>query len=379
MDFTFSAEQIELGAVVRSFLDDHAPESEVRRLMADERGWDPAIWARLATEIGLQGLAVPELYGGAGFGPLELGVAFEEMGRALLCAPFLSSIGLAATALLASGDEGACKEYLPAIAAGETVATLALNEDSGSWTEPAVTTRADRGAGGWRLSGDKTYVLDGHTAGLLLVVARSRAGTGVFAVDVCAAAPGVTRTALPTLDQTRKQARIELRDAPARLIGEDGAGWAAVEQALRVGAVLLAAEQVGGASRVLDMAVRYAKDRHQFGRPIGSFQAIKHKCADMVLQLEAARSAAYHALWAAASDVSGGSGTAELPVAASLAKVYCSEAYTFCAGENVQIHGGIGFTWEHPAHLYLKRAKSSETLLGSPAFHRERLATLVGI
>ncbi|WP_214368550.1 acyl-CoA dehydrogenase family protein [Pseudonocardia sp. H11422] len=378
MDFTFSPEQVELGAVVRSFLDDHAPEAQVRRLMADERGWDPATWTRLAAEIGLQGLAIPEIYGGAGFGLIELGVAFEEMGRALLGAPFLSSVGLAATTLLASGDEAACKEYLPAIASGETVATLALTEDSGSWVEPGVTTCADQGAGGWRVSGDKTYVLDGHTAGLLLVVARSPAGTGVFAVDVpVAGAPGVTRTPLPTLDQTRKQARIDLRDAPARLVGEDGAGWAAVEQALRVGAVLLAAEQVAGASRVLDMAVQYAKDRHQFGRPIGSFQAIKHKCADMVMQLEAARSAAYYALWAGASDGAGGTG--EFPIAAGLAKVYCSQAYTFCAGENVQIHGGIGFTWEHPAHLYLKRARSSETLLGSPAFHRERLATLVGI
>nr|WP_211177486.1 acyl-CoA dehydrogenase family protein [Pseudonocardia acidicola] len=365
-----SAEQAELAAVLRSFLDDRAPESEVRRLMDDERGWDPATWARLASEIGVQGLAIPEAYGGSGFGLIELGVAFEEMGRALLGAPFLSSVGLAAATLLAAGDEDACSEFLPAIASGETVATLALTEESGSWVESAVSTRARRGAAGWTVTGDKTNVLDGHTAGLLLVIARSAVGIGVFAVD--ADTPGVTRTALPTLDQTRKQARIELRAAPARLIGEDGAGWAAVEHALRVGAVLLAAEQVGGAAAALDMAVQYAKDRHQFGRPIGSFQAIKHKCADMLVQLEAARSAAYYGLWAAASD------SAEAPAVASLAKSYCSEAYTFCAGENMQIHGGIGFTWEHPAHLYLKRAKSSETLLGSPAFHRERLATLAG-
>lgn len=371
MDFSFSDEQIELGKVVRSFLSDHASEQELRRVIAGDRGWDQKVWTRLAEEIGLQGLAIPEAYGGSGFGLLELGVVFEEMGRALFPSPFLSSIGLAASALLASGDERACVDYLPGIAAGEIVATLALTDETGSWTEDAVTTRAEQDAGAWRVSGIKTYVLDGHTADLLLVVARSAAGVGVFAVEP--SAEGVTARSLPTVDVTRKQARIELHDAPARLIGADGSGWPAVERALRIGAVLLAAEQVGGSAAVLDMAVDYAKTRHQFGRPIGSFQAVKHQTADMLLRLEAARSGSQYALWSAASD------SKDLPVAAGLAKVYCSEAFTHCAEANLQIHGGIGFTWEHRAHLYLRRAKSTETLFGSPTFHRERLAVLAGI
>jgi alkylation response protein AidB-like acyl-CoA dehydrogenase len=372
MDFTFTAEQRELGDVVRAFLTRQWPETEVRRLLDDPDGFDRATWRRLANELGLQGLAVPERFGGSGFGPVELGVVFEELGRALAGGPFLASVALATTALLASGDDAACEQYLPGLVAGELVATLALPEDTGSWGAEDVATRADEGREGWELTGVKNYVLDGCSADLLLVVARSAGGVGLFAVDAESAGATLERTPLQTFDPTRRQARVELRATPARLIGGEGAGAAAVQQALRTGAVLLAAEQVGVAAWALDTAVAYAGIREQFGRPIGSFQAIKHKCADMLLRLEGARSASAFALWAAAERPE------ELPQAAAIAKSYCSEAASFCAAQCLQVHGGIGFTWEHPTHLYLKRAKSAESLLGSPARHRAELARLAG-
>ncbi|NBV04006.1 MAG: acyl-CoA dehydrogenase, partial [Acidimicrobiia bacterium] len=221
------------------------------------------------------------------------------------------------------------------------------------------------------LTGTKSYVLDGHTADLIIVAARTAAGVSLFAVD--GSATGLERTALATMDQTRKQARLEFSSTPATLIGADGAGWQVLETVLDLAAVGLAAEQVGGAQFVLEMAVQYAKDRVQFGRPIGSFQAIKHKCADMLLEVESAKSAAYYGLWCASEM------NEELPSVASLAKAYCSEAYFHATAENIQIHGGIGFTWEHPAHLYFKRAKSSELLFGDPTYHREVLAKRIGI
>jgi alkylation response protein AidB-like acyl-CoA dehydrogenase len=224
---------------------------------------------------------------------------------------------------------------------------------------------------GWRLDGHKTYVLDGCLAQVILVVARSDAGVSLFAV--VGSAPGLTRSSMPTMDQTRKQARLVFSSVPARLVGADGGGWPVVSRALDFAAIALAAEQVGGAQRVLEMSVEYAKTRVQFGRPIGSFQAIKHKCADMLLAVESAKSAAYYAAWAAAEDNS------EVPVMASLAKAFCSEAYFQAAADNIQIHGGIGFTWDHPAHLYFKRAKSSELIFGDPAYHRELLAQRIGI
>ena len=224
---------------------------------------------------------------------------------------------------------------------------------------------------GWVLNGTKMFVIDGHTADLVIVAARTPAGVSLF--TVVGDAPGLTRTALSTMDQTRKQARLELADTPARLIGTDGQGWTVLGTVLDLAAVALSAEEVGGAQKVLEMAVEYAKVRVQFGRPIGSFQAIKHKCADMLLEVESAKSAAYYGMWCAAEM------NDELPSVASLAKAYCSEAYFHAAAENIQIHGGIGFTWEHPAHLYFKRAKSSELMFGDPTYHRELLAQRIGI
>ncbi|MFG3022403.1 acyl-CoA dehydrogenase family protein [Streptomyces sp. NPDC048254] len=370
MDFAFSDEQEELRDTVRSFLGRRSTPADVRRLMADARGYDEETWRLMAGQLGLQGLALPEEYGGSGFGLVELGVVMEEMGRALLCGPFLSSAVLAAQAVLASADRQACKDLLPGIASGETVATLAVTEQSGHWTADGIALSAEHTAGEWRLTGRKYYVPDGHVADLVLVAARTAQGVSLFAVD--ANAPGLTREALPTLDLTRKQAMLDFQVVPARLLGADGAAWPALRRALDIAVIALAVEQVGGAFAALDMAVDYAKTRVQFGRVIGSFQAVKHQCADMLVAAESARATAHHALWAAATDAP------DLRVVASGAKAYCSEAFTRCAEANVQIHGGIGFTWEHSAHLYLKRAKSAEIFLGAPREHRELLAQAAG-
>ena len=371
MDFLFTGEQLELRAAVRGFLGRKSAADSVRRLMATDAGYDPAVWRQMSDQLGLQGMAVPEEYEGAGFGYLELGIVFEEMGRALLCAPYLSSVALAAEALLRCADEAARKDLLPGLATGRTIGTLALLEQPGRWDEASVRTRARRSGAGWLLDGGKRHVPDGHIADLILVGARTPAGVGLFAVDGGAA--GLTRVSVPTLDQTRKQAHLDFAGTPARLIGDEGDGGRVLRRVLDTAAILLAAEQAGGASRVVEMAAGYAGMRVQFGRPIGSFQAIKHLCADMLTEAEAARSAANYGLWALAADHE------DVPLAASLAKVYCSAAYSKIAGDAIQVHGGIGFTWEHPAHLYFKRAKSSEVLFGTPAYHRDRLALRLGL
>ena len=371
MNFAFSEEQEELRKSVRRFLEQKSPETEVRRLMETTEGYDTAVWEQMANQLGLQGLAIPEEFGGSGYGYVELIVVLEEMGRSLLCAPYFSTVALAANALLSSGDDAAKKEYLPGIASGEVIATVALTEDSGKWDEAGITLEATKSGDGYTLTGSKNFVLDGHVANLILVAARVGGGVSLFAVQGDAA--GLTRTALSTMDQTRKQAKLEFANTPAKLVGSEGDGWTILSKTLDLAAVALAAEQVGGAQRCLEMAVEYAKVRVQFGRPIGSFQAIKHKCADMLLEVESAKSAAYYAGWAAAED------SDELPVVASLAKAYCSDAYFHATAENIQIHGGIGFTWEHPAHLYFKRAKSAELYLGDPTYHRELLAQRIGL
>lgn len=371
MNFAFSEEQEELRRITRQFLEDKSPESAVRELMATEKGYDEAVWNQMAEQMGLQGLIIPEEYGGSGYSYIELIVVLEEMGRALLCAPYFSTVVLGANTLLHSGDDAAKAAHLPGIASGETIATLAFTEDNGRWDESGITATATAAGDGWALEGHKMYVLDGHIANLILVAARTPKGVSLFAVD--GDASGLTRTPLSTMDQTRKQARLEFSGTPATLIGAEGGGWSVIERVLDLAAVALAAEQVGGAQKCLDMSVEYAKVRVQFGRPIGSFQAIKHKCADMLLEVESAKSAAYYAGWCA-SELND-----ELPSVASLAKAYCSEAYFHASAENIQIHGGIGFTWEHPAHLYFKRAKSSELLFGDPTYHRELLAQRIGI
>jgi alkylation response protein AidB-like acyl-CoA dehydrogenase len=372
VELAFDKEQTEWGATLRGFLGKAQSIQTVLHDLESDPGWNRAVWRRLATEIGVHGLLVPQIYGGAGVGIVELGVVFEELGRALVPGPYLATLGLALPALLAVDDEAARQEYLPGIVDGTSVVALAVTEeatgadaaDLAAANTPRVTTTARRTDGGWRLSGTKEYVLGGADADLLLVTALTPDGPGLFAVD---GAEGLTRTRLATLDPTRQQARVELRDAPARLVGAAGSAGPVIAEALRVGCVLLAAEQVGSMAAALDLTAAYAGVRTQFGRPIGSFQVIKHKAADMLLRLEAARSAELYALWASEA------GAADRTRAARIAKICCSEGAVFTAGQCMQVHGGIGFTWEHPAQLFLKRAKSSEVLLGSPAFHRERL------
>ena len=371
MDFAFSDEQEELGRTVRAFLTHTSPETETRRLMETPEGFDRALWRRMGSELGLQGLAVPEEYGGAGCGPVEVGVVMEEMGRALLCAPFLSSAVLATTTLLRCADEDARKRLLPGLASGELVGTLALTEDAARWDAAGVRLTARESNGSWLLNGHKMFVLDGATADVVLTVARTGDGIGVFCVD--GDATGLTRAPLPTMDPTRRQARLDYQDVPATRLRTHGDGWDLVSEVLDRAAVALAAEQVGVASRALDMAVEYAKVRHQFGRPIGSFQAVKHLLADVLLEVESARAAAHYALLASENE------DPELPAVASLAKAFCSDACVQATEENIQVHGGIGFTWEHPAHLYLKRAKTSQLLFGDPAYHRELLARRIGM
>lgn len=373
MNFAFSDEQEELRRLTRKWLSEKSPSSVVRRLMETEEGYDPGMWADMA-HMGWQGIAIPEEYGGAGFGYLELAILFEEMGRALLPAPFFSTIALGVAAILEAGSEKQKHDVLSRVAAGEATMTMAFTEPNGLWNEAGVEAVATPRDTGWVLNGTKSYVLDGHVVDYLLVAARTEEGVSLFLVD--ATAEGITRRRLETMDMTRKQAEISLVEvnvSDESLVGALGRGWRVIQRVLEKAVIALAAEQVGGAQKCLEVAVDYAKSRYQFGRPIGSFQAIKHKCADMLIQVESAKSAAYYAAWAASVD------NDELPVVAPLAKSYCSEAYFFCASENIQIHGGIGFTWEHDAHLYFKRAKSSELLFGDPAHHRAQLADLLGL
>ncbi len=319
---------------------------------------------------------VPEEYGGQGFGFVELCIVLEEMGRALLCAPYFGSIALAANAILNGATETRKKELLPAIAAGETIATLALTEPSGRWDASGVELTATPASGTFRLDGVKTLVLDGHTADLVVVVARAPGSSGnddLSFFTVAGDAAGLSRRALSTVDATRKLASLEFSGVQAELLGELGSGATALERTLDQGAIALANEMVGGAQKVLETSVEYAKERVQFGRPIGSFQAIKHKCADVLIEVELAKSATYYAAAAASA------GDEELPALASLAKALVSDTYRQAAAENIQIHGGVGFTWEDDAHLYFKRAKGSEVFLGDPTYHRERFAQLSGI
>jgi alkylation response protein AidB-like acyl-CoA dehydrogenase len=371
MNLGVSEEHEELRASVRRFLSDRAPIAKVRELMETEDGLDRPVWDQAGQQLGLQGLAIPESYGGAGFTFAEQAIVLEELGAALYSGPYLASAVLAANALLASDDEGARQDLLPGIASGEVIATLAFTEDGGSWEPSAITTTAVKAGEGWSLDGHKSFVLDGATAGLILVVANTEAGLSLFAVDSTAA--GLTTAVLPALDQTRKLGRLEFAGVTGRLIGSPGDAAAVLGRVLDIAAIALAAEQLGGASRSLDMAVEYAKIRHQFGRPIGSFQSIKHRCADLLLEVESLRSAVAYA--AAVAEES----PEEVPVLASLLKSYASETYFHVCAENIQIHGGIGFTWEHDAHLYFKRAKSSELFLGDGDYHREHLASRLGI
>ncbi|GAA2731190.1 acyl-CoA dehydrogenase family protein [Actinocorallia aurantiaca] len=365
MDLTFSQEQEELRGVVRAFLRDVSPEEEVRRLMETPSGHDPAVWTKMSDQLGLQGLAVPEDLGGAGAGPLEVGIVAEELGRALSGAPFLSTCVLAVQAILAADDPGCSRELLPGIACGVTVATVAFSEPGRPWDSPAEDTAVRHVDGRWLIDGAKELVLDGAHADLILVTARGDQGVGLYAVS--GDAPGLTRTLSPALDPTRKLARLEFAGTPAHPVGPGDAGSRILSRTLDHASAALAAEAVGVAQFLLDLVVAHVKDRVQFGRPIGAFQAVQHACANMYVEVESARAAAHHALWSAAAN------SPELPLAASLAKSCCTDAAMRVATEAIQLLGGIGVTWEHPAHLYFRRAKSSQLLFGDTDQHRDAL------
>ncbi|HUQ07742.1 MAG TPA: acyl-CoA dehydrogenase family protein [Kofleriaceae bacterium] len=388
MRFAFTEEQDELRRSVRRVLDAAggiaaarraAQAPEVRGASSGNGGHDATLWKTLARELGLAGLAVPERHGGAGLGWVEVIGVMEEMGRTLAPVPFLSSSVLATAALLSCGTEDQQAAILPPLARGDVTATLAWLEVGGHADPASITTTARPAPGGHvLLDGRKRFVLDGHAADLLLVVARDPGTTGASGLalyEVPAGASGLRRHRLPTMDATRALAEVVLSDvrvpAASRLgdASSSTGGWPAIARALARGHVALAAEQVGGAQRCLDLGVEYAKVRHQFGRPIGSFQAIQHNLAELFVLVESARSAAYYAGWAAdhATDD-------EADETAACAAAFCADAFFHCAAETIQVHGGIGFTWEHDAHLYFKRARAGKTLLGTPADHRESIA-----
>lgn len=381
MDFAFTAEQRELREMARAFLAERSDSQQVRAAMENAPGHDPQTWKRIGAELGWPAAAIPESYGGAGMGVVELCALMEPMGEALLCAPFFASACLAAGALLACGSEAQKRAHLPGIASGECIAALGFAADSGRWDADAVPLRfrQDGNGGGDAILSGALRCVDGHCADLLLLAARadgSQGAEGISLFAVPADAKGIARERLPTMDATRCLAALRLDEvrvpASARLGGAESA-WPGLQRALQRAAVALAAEQVGGAARCLELAVAHAKQRVQFGKPIGAFQALKHKMADMMVQVESARSATYYAACVA------GDGAAALPAASAMAKAAASDAYTFCAGQALQIFGGVGFTWEYDLHLYFKRARSSAVLLGDSAWHRERLAQCIGL
>ena len=335
-------------------------------------GYDVLLWQRLCGEIGVAGLAIPERYGGAGAGPVETSIVLEELGRGLVPAPLLGSAVLAGQALLASGDEEACQRLLPCIASGTTVAALAWAPRAGQW-DPAGPAFAASGSGRVRaLAGEAHHVLDGDTAGVLLAAARTPDGIGLFEVDP--AHPAVTRRAVTTMDTTRRLAVVALEGAPGRCLGP-GAGIRALARARDLACIALAAEQAGAAQRALELTVAYTKTRVQFGRPIGSFQALQHRMADLHVLVESVRSLCYAAALAAAgAEGDPGADSARLGMLAAAAKAYCSQALTRAAGQMIQLHGAIGITWEHDAHRYFKRAHGTGQLFGRPEEHVARIA-----
>lgn len=368
MQFSFTSEQEEFRSVLRRFLEDKSPATTVRRLMETETGWDRAAWVDLNQQLGLAAIHIPEVYGGQGFGFVELGIVLEEMGRALLCAPYFASTVLAATAIVNAGTEAQKKELLPAIADGTCVATLAFTEPNGRWDSSGVEATAVSNGGTFKLDGVKSFVVDGHSADLIVVLARrpgSVGDNGLSFFTVPGDAAGLTRRALKVMDPTRKLARLEFQGVEAALLGQEGGGAAPFAKTMVQAAACLANEMVGGAERLRLSALDYANLRVQFGRSIASFQSMKHKQADMLVDVELAKSAAYAAASAAAED------DPDLPAIASLAKAAASDAYMQTAINTIQIHGGIGFTWDNDTHLWFKRAKSSEVFLGDATWHRE--------
>jgi alkylation response protein AidB-like acyl-CoA dehydrogenase len=379
MDFGFNADQEMLRAIARKFLDNECTSEFVRARMAEEAGFTEEFWTKLA-EQGWLGLVYPEQYGGAGLGFVDLTVLMEEMGRAVMPGPFISTVLLGGQAILEAGSDAQKKEWLTKIAEGQARVTLAWTEPSARWDAGGVTTTAKASGGGFTLSGTKLFVPDAHVAQALVVVARTteskNAEDGISLFLVPTSAKGVSITLLPTMDQTRKLSEVKLDNVsvPASaLLGARDGGWAPLARVVQRATVALCAEMCGGAQKVLDMTTEYAKIRIAFGKPIGSYQGVKHKAADMLVDVENAKSLTYYAAWAVDENVP------EAALAASMAKAYASDAFRKVAGAGIQLHGGIGFTWEHDLHLYFKRAKSSEFTFGDATYHREKVAQLINL
>jgi alkylation response protein AidB-like acyl-CoA dehydrogenase len=377
MDIGFTEEQELLRETARKFLERECPTKFVRERMATAAAVTDAFWRKLA-EQGWLGIVYPEEMGGSGLGMVELVVLMEEMGRAVMPGPYFATVLLGGAAILAAGSRAQQQEWLPAIAAGEKKATLAWTEANARWDASAIGLAARAGGGGFRLAGNKLFVPDAHLADILVVAARTRDGArmeeGVSLFLVPREAPGLTVKLLPTIDETRKLCEVRFDDVrvePAALLGEQDAGWAPLARIVDRAMVALSAEMCGGARQVLDMTAAYARLRLAFGKPIGSYQGVKHRAADMLVDLENARSLTYYAAWAADE------APAEAPLAAAMAKAQASDAGRRIAAGGIQLHGGIGMTWEHDLQLYLKRAKASEIAFGDASWQRERVARLI--
>jgi len=379
MEFKFTEEQEMIRDTAAAFLAEVSTSEAVRAAMATEAGYSSELWTRICEEMFWQAIHIPEEYGGMGLGYVELVAMLEQMGTHLLCSPFYSTVCLGANALLVAGSEEQKAQYLPEIVAGAT-ATLAYTGVSGRWGADGIDVTCAAEGEGFVLNGSYRFVADGHTAQLLVVAARAEGSLGEEGVSLFvlpADTDGISREWLPTMDQTRKQAQLtfdNVRVDASALMGDSGQAWPQLEKVIDLATVAIAADQVGGSQQTLDSTVEYLQERVQFGRVIASYQAVKHKCADMMVKVEAARSAVYYAACIADEALQGGTLGAELPEAASVAKAWCSDSYFFNAGTGIQLFGGVGFTEEYDIQLYFKRAKSTETFLGDGAYHRERLA-----
>ena len=378
MNFGFNEEQELLRNTARKFFENECPSDTVRKLMETPEGMSAELWKKLA-EQGWTGLTYPEAYDGMGLGLVDLVVLMEEMGRAVAPGPYFSTVLLGGLAILEAGSDAQKKEWLPKIAAGDKRVALAWMEPSAQLGPAGVTLTAAEKGGTYTLSGTKLFVHDAHTADALVVAARTRPGAGPEGVSLFLlpkGTKGLAVTLLPTMDQTRKLCEVACSDVTVgadALLGAAGAGWTPLSRVLDRATVALCAEMCGGAQKVLDMTVEYAKIRQAFGRPIGSYQGVKHRAADMLVDVENSKSITYYAAWALDEN------SPEAPLAVSMAKAYVSDAFRRVAAAGIQLHGGIGFTWEHDLHLYFKRAKGSEFTFGDATHHRERVAQLVNL
>lgn len=379
MNFGFNEEQELLRSTARKFFDNECASETVRKLMDGPEGMTPELWKKIA-EQGWTGLIFSDEHGGMGLGFVDLVVLMEEMGRSVVPGPFFSTVLLGGLAIREAGTEAQKKAWLPKISSGEARATLAWMEPSAELGAGGITLQATAKGAGFTMNGTKLFVHDAHTADVIVVAARTASGKspeeGVSLFLVPKGTPGLSVTLLPTMDQTRKLCEVGFKDVAVgseALMGQPGSGWAPLARVIDRATVALCAEMCGGAQKVLDMTVEYAKIRQTFGRPIGSYQGVKHKAADMLVDVENSKSITYYAAWAMDE------GVPEGPLAVSMAKAYVSDAYRRVAGAGIQLHGGIGFTWEHDLHLYFKRAKGSEFTFGDATWHRERVAQLVNL